>query len=246
VNRSSSTPKNLAPSEAARPAPRSEDELLVRARALAGRSLASVAAELGAENRFEGVHTKGKAGQLVERALGASGGSSATWDFPELRIELKTIPVDASGTPRESTYVCTVSLADAERAEWDTSWARAKLSRVLWVPVVRGRVERQGTGPTEKREAHLGEPLLWSPTPEQERILAGDFDEILGRIGAGGIEGLTAHAGRWLQLRPKAAHGRVRTVVRGQEGDLVATVPRGFYLRARFSGGILRDPHGLP
>jgi DNA mismatch repair protein MutH len=208
-----------------------------------------VAAELGAENRFEGVHTKGKAGQLVERALGASGGSSATWDFPELRIELKTIPVDTRGSPRESTYVCTVSLADAERAEWATSWARAKLSRVLWVPVVRGRAAGEGGGrarAAEERDAYLGEPLLWSPSAEQERILAGDFEEILGRIGAGGIEGVTAHAGRWLQLRPKAAHGRVRTVVRGAEGDLVATVPRGFYLRTQFTGGILRDPTALP
>jgi len=225
----------------------------VRARALAGRSLASIAAELGAQTfrgAFEGVHTKGKAGQLVERALGATGGSSATWDFPELRIELKTIPVDTRGAPRESTYVCTVSLSDAERAEWETSWARAKLSRVLWVPVVRARLPRDGshesTGATKEREAVLGPPLLWSPTPQQERILAADFDEILGRIGAGGIEGVTAHAGRWLQLRPKAAHGRVRTVVRGAEGDLVATVPRGFYLRTQFTGGILRDPAGLP
>jgi DNA mismatch repair protein MutH len=222
----------------------------VRARALAGRSLASVAAELAVAGRFEGVHTKGKAGQLVERALGATGGSAATWDFPELHIELKTIPVDTRGAPRESTYVCTVSLADAERAEWATSWARAKLSRVLWMPVVRARVPRdgsqEGTGPAEEREAVLGEPLLWSPTPEQERVLEGDFEEILGRIGAGGIEGVTAHAGRWLQLRPKAAHGRVRTVVRGADGDLVATVPRGFYLRTQFTGAILRDPAGLP
>jgi DNA mismatch repair protein MutH len=227
-------------------APRSEGELLARAKALTGRSLASIAAELAMQNRFEGVHTKGKAGQLVERALGATGGSSATWDFPELRIELKTIPVDASGSPRESTYVCTVSLADAERAEWATSWARAKLSRVLWVPVVRARGPGEGAGPAEEREAYLGEPILWSPTPEQERVLADDFDEILGRIGAGGIEGVTAHVGRWLQLRPKAAHGRVRTVVRGAEGDLVATVPRGFYLRTRFTGGILRDATALP
>ena len=235
---------------AARP-PLSEDELLARARVLAGRTLASIAAELGAPagfvGAFEGVHTKGKAGQLVERALGATGGSAATWDFPELRVELKTIPVEANGAPRESTYVCTVSLADAERAEWETSWARAKLSRVLWVPVVRGRGERQGDGERGRvPEAFLGEPLLWSPTPEQESILAGDFEEILGRIGASGIESVTAHVGRWLQLRPKAANGRVRTVVRGAEGDLVATVPRGFYLRTRFTGAILRVPTAFP
>ena len=156
---------------------------------------------------------KGKVGELVERALGASGGSTATWDFPALEVELKTIPIDVvRQVARESTFVCAVSLAEADRAEWATSWVRAKLSRVLWVPV-----EFHADG-----ARRIGEPRLWSPSPEQERILAADFEEILGRVGAGGIEGVTAHLGRWLQLRPKAAHGRVRTVVRAAEGELVA------------------------
>jgi DNA mismatch repair protein MutH len=184
-----------------------------------------------------GVHGKGKLGERIERALGASGGSTATWDFPALGVELKTIPLDAArGTPRESTFVCAVSLADADRAEWATSWVRAKLSRVLWVPV---EVDEDGT-------RRIGEARLWSPSSEQESILAGDFEEILGRVGVGDIEGVTAHLGRWLQLRPKAAHGRVRTLVRAAEGELVATVPRGFYLRARFTGAILRDGLALP
>ncbi len=206
--------------------PRDEAELLARARALSGRPIAA-----------GGLHGKGKAGERVERALGATGGSTATWDFPGLQVELKTIPVDQrTGAPRESTFVCAVSLADAERAEWATSWARAKLSRVLWVPI---EVAEDGT-------RQLGRPLLWSPTPEQDRILAGDFDEILGRIGMGDVEGITARVGRWLQLRPKAAHGRVRTTVVGADGELVSTVPRGFYLRASFTGAILRDPVALP
>lgn len=206
--------------------PRDEAELLARARALSGMPIVA-----------GGLHGKGKVGEQVERALGATGGSTATWDFPELKIELKTIPVDArTGVPRESTFVCAVSLADAERAEWATSWARAKLSRVLWVPI-------EGSGEGERR---VGRPLLWSPTPEQDRVLAGDFEEIFGRIGMGDIEGLTARVGRWLQLRPKAAHGRVRTTVPGAEGELVSTVPRGLYLRASFTGAILRDAAAAP
>lgn len=206
--------------------PRDEAELLARTRALSGMPIVA-----------GGLHGKGKVGEQVERALGATGGSTATWDFPELKIELKTIPVDArTGVPRESTFVCAVSLADAERAEWATSWARAKLSRVLWVPI-------EGSGEGERR---VGRPLLWSPTPEQDRVLAGDFEEIFGRIGMGDIEGLTARVGRWLQLRPKAAHGRVRTTVPGAEGELVSTVPRGLYLRASFTGAILRDAAAAP
>jgi len=206
--------------------PRDEAELLARARALAGTLLAP-----------GGLHRKGKAGESVERALGASGGSAATWDFPGLRIELKTIPVDPrTGMPQESTFVCAVSLADADRAEWSTSWVRAKLSRVLWVPL----------HPAEDGARRVGEARLWSPTLEQERVLTADFEEILGRIGAGGVEGVTARLGRWLQLRPKAAHGRVRTLVAAADGELVATVPRGFYLRARFTKAILEDPAATP
>ena len=206
--------------------PRDEAELLSRALALRGRPVGA-----------SGLRRKGKIGALVERALGASGGSAATWDFPELRVELKTIPVDVrTGRPRESTFVCAVSLADADRAEWAGSWARSKLSRVLWVPVVVGA---DGDGV-------VGEARLWSPSPEQERVLAGDFEEIMGRVGAGDLEGVTARLGRWLQLRPKAAHGRVRTLVPAADGESVATVPRGFYLRALFTAAILRDPAAMP
>jgi DNA mismatch repair protein MutH len=205
---------------------REEIELLSRALALRGRPVGSA-----------GPRRKGKVGELVERALGATGGSAATWDFPDLRVELKTIPVDArTGRPRESTFVCAVSLADADRAEWATSWARSKLSRVLWVPVI---VDADGA-------SVIGEARLWSPTPEQDRVLAGDFEEIMGRVGVGDVEGVTARLGRWLQLRPKAAHGRVRTLVPAADGHTVATVPRGFYLRALFTAAILRDPLAMP
>jgi DNA mismatch repair protein MutH len=182
------------------------------------------------------VRTKGKVGELVERALGATGGSSATWDFPALRVELKTIPLDERGVPRESTFVCTLPLLGAERAEWETSWVHAKLGRVLWVPI-----EFLPDG-----ARRIGAARLWSPTPEQERVLAGDFDEIVGRIGAGDVEGVSGRVGRWLQLRPKAAHGRVRTLAPASDGDVFATVPRGFYLRARFTGAILRDAAAMP
>jgi DNA mismatch repair protein MutH len=205
---------------------REEIELLSRALALRGRPVGTA-----------GLRHKGRVGELVERALGATGGSAATWDFPDLRVELKTIPVDArTGRPRESTFVCAVSLADADRAEWATSWARSKLSRVLWVPVI---VDADGA-------SVIGEARLWSPTLEQDRVLAGDFEEIMGRVGVGDVEGVTARLGRWLQLRPKAAHGRVRTLVPAADGHTVATVPRGFYLRALFTAAILRDPLAMP
>jgi DNA mismatch repair protein MutH len=216
--------------------PRDEAELMLRAHALAGRSIESLSRDLRIELQGDPTRSKGKVGELVERALGATGGAHRALDFPALRVELKTIPLGSRATPSESTFVCAVSLIDADRAEWATSWVRAKLARVLWVPV---HTALDGA-------RHVGQPLLWSPSVEQARGLAHDFDEIVGRIGAGDIEGLTARVGRWLQLRPKAAHGRTRTGAPGIDGEVVATVPRGFYLRARFTGALLRDPGACP
>ncbi|AUX42019.1 DNA mismatch repair protein [Sorangium cellulosum] len=219
--------------------PRDEAELRGRAAALAGLTLADLARALGRAIPRGGARTKGAAGALVERALGATAGSTSRPDFPHLGIELKTIPVDAAGAPQESTFVCSISLSDADRAEWETSRARAKLAQVLWVPIVAA----QGR-PSEERR--LGTPLLWRPTRAQEHVLRADFDELMGLIGIGAIEGLTAHAGRWLQVRPKAASGQSRTLAFGRDGELIAALPRGFYLRPGFTGAILSDPAALP
>jgi DNA mismatch repair protein MutH len=190
------------------------EELRARAHALTGRSLTSAA----------GLHTKGKTGTLIEELLGATG-KGAVHDFPELGVELKTVPVDGQLRPRESTYVCRISLAEAERAEWETSWVRSKLSHVLFIPIC---------------DQVIGTPVFWKPSSEQDRALRDDFDELMGLIGRGRIEDVTAHEGQILQLRPKARDGSVRTQTFDRDGELVSTVPRGFYLRARFVGDVLR------
>jgi len=214
---------------ARRSPPRDLDDLVARARGIEGRALSELAWALGFDMRGDGVRTKGKAGELVERALGASG-AGAQHDFPALGVELKTIPMGPRG-PTESTYVCTLAVAEADTAEWETSWVRAKLAHVLWVPIADGKI---------------GAPMLWKPTREQEAQLRSDFDDLVGQIGIGGIESLTAHAGRWLQVRPKAKDGTPRAIAYGPEGERIATVPRGFYLRAKFTGAILRDPRAVP
>lgn len=212
---------------------------MARAERAAGLRVAELAARFGIEASGDAVKTKGSTGAILEHVLGATGGSARVHDFPDLGVELKTIPIDRRGVPVESTYVCTLSLADAEEQEWKTSWVRAKLARVLFVPLV-------GDEDTAWTERTIAPPVLWSPTPAQEHVLRGDFDEVVGLVGVGRIEELTAHLGRWLQVRPKAAHGRVRTIAYGAEGEAIGTVPRGFYLRARFTGAILGDLAAMP
>src|ERR1700753_3775280 len=107
----------MSPAPTSTPPPRDVAELVGRARALEGISVDELAHLAGVRLDGAPVSTKGKVGGLLERVLGATGGSAATWDFPELAIELKTIPIDAvTGAPRESTFGCAVALADAARA----------------------------------------------------------------------------------------------------------------------------------
>ncbi|MGZ5966615.1 MAG: MutH/Sau3AI family endonuclease [Polyangiales bacterium] len=202
-------------------------ELRRRVELLSGRSPDELAAAEGFALRG-----KGKLGELVERLLGATGGSQATHDFPEIGVELKTIPVDSSGRPRESTYVCRISLAQAERAEWETSWVRSKLSHVLFLPVVIADDDTRA----------FGRAVFWKPTKEQDLVMRADFEELMGTVGSGHIEDLDARAGRVLQIRPKARDASVRTIVFDRDGEPISTVPRGFYLRPRWTGALLRDP----
>lgn len=213
--------------------PEDEATLFSRARALAGWSLAEVAGAVGQAVPPDLRRHKGWVGNLVERALGADAASRDEPDFTALGIELKTLPVDARGRPCETTFVATIPLDEVGEQPWEISRVRRKLARVLWVPY-------QGDRSIPLAERRLGEPLLWSPSAEEEAFLRHDWEELAGLIGRGDVEAITAHLGRFLQVRPKAAHGRVRRRAIDAEGTVIETLPRGFYLRTQFTEAILR------
>ena len=222
-----------------RTSPESERELLACAERLAGRTLAAIALDLKTRLPSDSKRAKGWIGELIERALGASASSLPEPDFPRFGIELKTIPVDRAGRPRESTYVTTVPLVDNVGLTWDESLVRKKLARVLWVPV-------EAASAIALADRRIGSPLLWSPTHDQEATLHADFDEIMELVCMGQLGRVSARYGTYLQIRPKAAHGRVRTQGIGESGRGVPTLPRGFYLRASFTEEILRAHYALP
>ncbi len=220
------------------PGPSSEIELLARAQALAGVRLGELAERLERPVPTDLRRAKGFVGQLVELGLGATAASRSGPDFAELGIELKTLPVDSSGRPVESTFVCTISLTDVGDIEWELSPVRAKLARVLFVPV-------EGERERPVAERRLGTPLLWSPSAEEESELKFDWDELAGRIGRGDVEGITGHLGRYLQVRPKAADSHARRRALDADGVAFQALPRGFYLRASFTARIVAAHYAL-
>ncbi len=212
------------------PTPRREVELLDRADGLAGALLADIAHYYGVVVPPDLRRHKGWIGDLIERALGAMAGGMAGPDLPELGIELKTIPVTEDGRPREATWVCVAPMDKIELGPWERSPVRKKLARVLWVPIV-------GDGPPGERR--VGAPLIWSPSADQEEALAQDWAALSELISEGEVWQWKAHHGRALQVRPKARKGSDYVWVLNGEGDWVQTVPLGFYLRTRFTAGVL-------
>jgi DNA mismatch repair protein MutH len=185
------------------------------------------------------LHAKGWTGQLLERYLGATAGSRDEPDFQALGIELKTLPVNRVGWPCESTFVCTIPLQDVARTEWQDSRVLRKLRRVLWLIV-------QGSRDIPVGKRAIGSPLLWSPDEREYALLKQDWDELAGQIGRGGIESITGHLGQVMQVRPKARNAQARRIGFDDDGVAVAQLPRGFYLRATFTGQILQRAFVMP
>ncbi len=195
---------------------------------LAGKTLGQVAAELGLNVPDDLRRHKGWVGQLLECYLGADAGNQAEPDFTGLGIELKTLPLNARGQPKESTYVCTVSLTETGRLQWQNSWVRKKLAKVLWLPV-----EADAAIPLAER--YVGHGWIWQPTPAQEQQLQRDWEELMDRVVLGEQAEITAREGEFLQIRPKAAHSRVMAKSWSDTGESSQMNPKGFYLRTSFT-----------
>jgi len=213
--------------------PSSEAELMQRAHALAGRSLAEVAFACGVAMPQDLRRHKGWVGQLLELALGADAESLPEPDFRAIGVEMKSLPIDRNGKPRESTYVCTVPLDEGMEPSWETSWICRKLARVLWLPV-----EAAPEIPLAQRR--IGTPLLWSPDEGETQALRQDWEELGDMIRMGELESITARMGTVLQIRPKAANSKVTCESVGANGEAITTHPRGYYLRPAFTHAILQ------
>lgn len=215
--------------------PQSADELLRRAQALEGKTLSELSTMLDipvVENLF---HNKGWMGQTLEKLLGASAGSNPEPDFPQLGIELKTIPVMPDLKPFESTYVCKVSLVNPPGLTWETSLVHRKLSHVLWVPIVKPHRK------TVPAACQIGAAFLWQPNDTQQQTLRQDWEELMDMVCFGELERITAHLGTHLQIRPKGANARDLCEAYDETGGVIETMARGFYLRSEFTASLLKE-----
>lgn len=212
--------------------PQTLEQLLSQAQSIAGLTFGELANELHIPVPPDLKRDKGWVGMLLERALGATAGSKAEQDFSHLGVELKTLPINAEGYPLETTFVSLAPLVQNSGVKWENSHVRHKLSCVLWMPI-------EGSRHIPLRERHIGAPILWKPTAEQERQLKQDWEELMDLIVLGKLDQITARIGEVMQLRPKGANSKAITKGIGKNGEVIDTLPLGFYLRKEFTAQIL-------
>ncbi|HHF0496803.1 DNA mismatch repair endonuclease MutH [Haemophilus influenzae] len=212
--------------------PQTLEQLLSQAQSIAGLTFGELADELHIPVPPDLKRDKGWVGMLLETALGATAGSKAEQDFSHLGVELKTLPINAEGYPLETTFVSLAPLVQNSGVKWENSHVRHKLSCVLWMPI-------EGSRHIPLRERHIGAPIFWKPTAEQERQLKQDWEELMDLIVLGKLEQITARIGEVMQLRPKGANSRAVTKGIGKNGEIIDTLPLGFYLRKEFTAQIL-------
>ena len=213
--------------------PQTLEQLLSQAQSIAGLTFGELADELHIPVPPDLKRDKGWVGMLLERALGATAGSKAEQDFSHLGVELKTLPINAEGYPLETTFVSLAPLVQNSGVKWENSHVRHKLSCVLWIPI-------EGSRHIPLRERHIGAPILWKPTAEQERQLKQDWEELMDLIVLGKLDQITARIGEVMQLRPKGANSRAVTKGIGKNGEIIDTLPLVFYLRKEFTAHILK------
>ncbi len=213
--------------------PFSEKELLENTSKIAGVTLHQITSQQGPAIPADQFHHKGWAGQLLEPSLGATANSLPEPDFQHIGVELKTLPLNRSGSPKESAFVCLINLTRIG-PHWDNFLVKYKFSCVPWVPI-----EADPEIPLVARR--VGSAILWSPDKKQESTLKQNWQELMSMIAIGKLKQITAHQREYLQVRPKATNNRAITKGINNEREEILTLSRGFYLRTSLTKQILNQ-----
>jgi DNA mismatch repair protein MutH len=211
------------------------DLVYAKALEMEGLTFSQLGNRLGLPVPTLALQAKGWLGQAVEKFLGATAGSLPIPDFPNLNLEIKTIPLTTTGRVQESTYVTILPLRAPFELEWRASSCYQKLQQVLWIPI-------EGDASIPYAQRRICKAILWKMPEEQERILKADWELIMDMVIQGQVEEISGSIGSYLHIRPKAANASILTQSLDAYGHDIQTLPRGFYLRSYFTQQIIDKP----
>lgn len=213
--------------------PKTFEELIEKLNFIVGKSLTELAEFAKLPVPIDPLHGKGFTGELIEKCLGASAANQSIPDFPELGVELKSIPVDDNLNPLESTFLCYAPLTGIRHYQFESSPLYSKIARVLFVLV---RASRE----LDFNERIVVGYFFYSPSREELATVREDFNELYELVKTGNVERINARIGQIIQMRPKGANGKVLTECIGKNGEIIKTRPRGFYMRRAFTQKLIQ------
>lgn len=204
-----------------------ENHLLKHAKSMHDHSINDLSIKYNIQLK-ENKKNKGYLGNIIENFFGLKNNNKPIKDFDSLGIELKTIPINNRGIPLESTFICSVPLIKNSGLIWNTSYVRYKINRILWVPIEKNKS-------TNIREYRVKYPFLWSPNYEEEKKIKTDWNEIMDMIVLGKINKINSKYGEVLFVKTKTNSKKNYTQAIGENGQPIFTIPKGFYLRKKFT-----------
>lgn len=215
------------------------NEILKKAKSLRGYTLKQLTSYLEINHPESLLHAKGLTGQIIEFLLGATAQSKPLPDFPELNLEIKSIPIDINENPLETTYICQVPLLHKNTKniyDFKQSVLYKKIFKILWLPIITNKNQ-------DSTQRTIGSAFIWGPNSSELSLIEQDWLELTEMVQTGDIEKVSSHFGQVLQIRPKAANSSCVTNGIGESGENIKTLPRGFYLRTNFTKQILKKHH---
>jgi DNA mismatch repair endonuclease MutH len=131
-----------------------------------------------------------------ERSKGRSG------DFLRFGIEIKTVPVDASGKLVEAMSFPAFVHEELIFEDWESSDLLGRLNRLLIVPVHRKRG-------ASLESTRLGQPFFWNPPEGELKQIGREWEKFRGMISQGHARELPpASKTTFIHVRPKARNAQ--------------------------------------
>jgi DNA mismatch repair endonuclease MutH len=208
-----------------------EFAVLQRLESLRGKTIAKLA------GRLDVPISRAKSGiaLLVRRALGVQNDRARIREFEQFGIEIKTAPVSPAGKPFESMSFPRFDHMEIGEDEWFDSDLRARLERLLIVPVIRDSRDQ------DKAEHRIGRAFFWSPSADELDAIQIEWELFRDAIKAGRADRLpSARETKFIHVRPKGRDGRDTEPAPG--GHVV--VKKCFWLNASYVEQIIASTGG--
>jgi DNA mismatch repair protein MutH len=190
-----------------------------------------LAETLGYDIAKDPTSMKSAAGDIAELVAGKKPDALPQADLSEFDIEVKTVPLDLTGKPRENTKITALNYTKLLKEKWETSHVYEKVRVVLFVPIVKED--------TKRPEAwYVRSPFIWMPSRDQLAVIRKDWEKIKKMVRSG--DQLTATVGEYLIANTSGqGKGKDNRTYELPDGRTIDVKTRAFFLRKTFVAEIL-------